>query len=399
MCDAESGECQCRPNVIGKRCNKCRDGTSGILPYCEPCGDCYDTWLQEVDKIRAKVANLTNRAKAITHQGNLGEYEKEFEAMEAKLKEAEDIINAGMDSPDRVLMAGQKIDLARDNNLDAIRGRLGMLDMKLQTTEDRNGVVNRDLDELRGRLTSAEVDISAIEDEANRINATSLAGIIDDIRAAGDKSRDAQKRVNDSSDVVDQANDLKDRAAKQIGDDFKMKQDDNRKKLSDARVDLSKFDAVIDKANKEICGRMGDDCGTCGGVGCGGMCGGDGCPGAVNRTLVAQRNADEADLLVAMKLNETDDIEMQLGAARQMTTQAEGDAQQAVDKAKNAEVMAMVLYKNASALLDQLRRFQDGDADRANPDNIQRQADYVLGKNPLRVELVRWLVLYNIIHS
>ncbi|XP_005853017.1 PREDICTED: laminin subunit beta-1-like [Myotis brandtii] len=41
VCDPNGGQCQCRPNVVGRTCDRCAPGTFGFGPSgCKPC-DCH----------------------------------------------------------------------------------------------------------------------------------------------------------------------------------------------------------------------------------------------------------------------------------------------------------------------------------------------------------------------
>ena len=41
---SRDGQCPCRTGITGRRCDMCARGTTGELPYCEPCGECFDNW-------------------------------------------------------------------------------------------------------------------------------------------------------------------------------------------------------------------------------------------------------------------------------------------------------------------------------------------------------------------
>lgn len=44
QCDRRTGQCQCVKGVAGYKCDRCDRGTTGSLPYCVPCGECFDNW-------------------------------------------------------------------------------------------------------------------------------------------------------------------------------------------------------------------------------------------------------------------------------------------------------------------------------------------------------------------
>jgi coxsackievirus/adenovirus receptor len=327
----------------------------------------------------------------ITNSGNLGEYEEEFKEMEAKLKKANDIIGKGLSSHTKVLQSSDKIDML-ERKLGEMGRRVQHLNELITDTETQNREVNSDIDELRNQLGIAEREIDSIEYQASQVNSSSLKGIIDGIRAAGERSEQAEESVNASSAVVDQAIKVKDHAAALIGDKFKEKQNKIPLDLTDADMELKKFDDIIRKANEEVCGRAGDSCEACGGVGCNNRCGGPTCPGAVNDTTHALMNANEARLLAEKKKNESDSIASELQVAQKAIIDAEKAAQEATTKAESAEAIASEVYENVTNLNWQLHQFREGDADRADPDEIREMAEYVLGKKPLSVATMHDLV-------
>lgn len=44
QCDRRTGACVCVTGVTGYKCDRCARGTTGVLPHCVPCGECFDNW-------------------------------------------------------------------------------------------------------------------------------------------------------------------------------------------------------------------------------------------------------------------------------------------------------------------------------------------------------------------
>ena len=44
QCDRRTGQCVCLLGISGYKCDRCDRGTTGELPNCVPCGDCFNNW-------------------------------------------------------------------------------------------------------------------------------------------------------------------------------------------------------------------------------------------------------------------------------------------------------------------------------------------------------------------
>ena len=64
-CNKENGQCLCKPHVIGKKCDSCKDGYYGYLPNCLVCpkgwitrtstiGKCYHPGSDDLRYLEAK---------------------------------------------------------------------------------------------------------------------------------------------------------------------------------------------------------------------------------------------------------------------------------------------------------------------------------------------------------
>jgi coxsackievirus/adenovirus receptor len=45
QCHHATGACVCLPGMGGEKCDRCARGyVGGVVPDCEPCGECFDNW-------------------------------------------------------------------------------------------------------------------------------------------------------------------------------------------------------------------------------------------------------------------------------------------------------------------------------------------------------------------
>ncbi len=54
QCDRRTGQCPCLPGMAGLKCDRCARGTTGELPRCQPCGECFDNWDRIIKELRSK---------------------------------------------------------------------------------------------------------------------------------------------------------------------------------------------------------------------------------------------------------------------------------------------------------------------------------------------------------
>jgi len=59
QCDRRTGRCECEPGISGEKCDRCDRGTTGDVPHCQPCGECFDNW----DLIISELTGLYKSAR------------------------------------------------------------------------------------------------------------------------------------------------------------------------------------------------------------------------------------------------------------------------------------------------------------------------------------------------
>ncbi len=50
-CDRKSGKCICKQGITGVNCDQCKRNTKGKVPNCEPCGECYNNWVNIIEDL------------------------------------------------------------------------------------------------------------------------------------------------------------------------------------------------------------------------------------------------------------------------------------------------------------------------------------------------------------
>ena len=56
QCNRTTGTCQCKPGMVGHRCDKCAVDTTGEMPQCEVCGECYYQWKSTLEYLTKNVS-------------------------------------------------------------------------------------------------------------------------------------------------------------------------------------------------------------------------------------------------------------------------------------------------------------------------------------------------------
>lgn len=94
QCDKINGSCFCRKGIRGYNCDTCDRGTTGEVPFCTPCGECFDDWTNILDELDKDLISLEERASniAVASGSSISDFTAEYTKLENRLNDIKKII-------------------------------------------------------------------------------------------------------------------------------------------------------------------------------------------------------------------------------------------------------------------------------------------------------------------
>ncbi|XP_022099297.1 laminin subunit beta-1-like [Acanthaster planci] len=372
------GSCVCRPGVTGKYCDRCAHGTTGEVPNCEPCGECFDDWDEIINALRVQTEELLERARNIKSTGATAAYDDEFNRLEGKLRQVESLLTGPS-------ITVQDLD-GLHNDLDEIRADLDDLVQKLdavnndlQRTQVETFRANRELGALEAEGLTLNLDAEDLRDEIVIIESSNVEGAFKSILESRNKSQAAQATVDAAEGVVSESSGIRDEVERIMAErerELAQKQQDYQDRLREVDNQLTGLEARLGELNEKVCGGPGDTCsGGCGGAGCD-FCGGLGCQGSISMSEVALDRATQANDKFLRKKEQADSTLAEMDGVRGQTMEALDLAKMAYDAAAMARDDAQGAQTNLTGLLQAINDFID--SKRVTPAEIQQVARMAL---------------------
>ncbi|XP_006825989.1 laminin subunit beta-1-like [Saccoglossus kowalevskii] len=377
QCDRDTGVCLCKEGVTGDKCDRCDRGTSGDLPNCEPCGECFDDWDDIIQDLKNQTDYEIDRAQNIKHTGAPGAYDDEFQEMEDKLDKIKKLLVAPNVTEAEVEDLQKDLADIRDG-LTGYEKQLDEIEDDLPKIEDRKLDADDELDRLEKAAGNLAKKAKDLEDNVTDISLSDVEGAFNSIKESQNKSQMAQDKVDATEPIIEESEEIRDELNKLIKDrqdELDQNQKDNEDALNDLDNQLAGLEAKLKDVNEMVCGAPGDECSTCGGAGCG-ECGGLGCAGAVPVAEQALTRAQDADDKLREKEKEANDMLDEVQMAEDDANDAKDKAQMAYDAALQAKTEAEGAQTNLTDLLDAITDFLHSEG--AKPSDIRRIAEKVL---------------------
>ena len=95
QCDKINGSCICRKGIRGHNCDTCDRGTTGEVPFCTPCGECFDDWTEILNQLESDLISLEERASniAVASGSSITDFTAEYAQLENRLNDIKQIIS------------------------------------------------------------------------------------------------------------------------------------------------------------------------------------------------------------------------------------------------------------------------------------------------------------------
>ncbi|XP_028305490.1 laminin subunit beta-1-like isoform X2 [Gouania willdenowi] len=366
QCHRTTGQCTCVAGASGPRCDQCARGYYGDFPDCERCHQCFAVW----DTVVGELTNQTRRMFAqVTEMQTMGvtaPYKALIASLEKNSKAVRDIVQSNP--------AAVKLEQIQEL-MEQITGVMAYLNGKLNTTEETLDVLstdvnttNTDLENLMDQANKLEREVQELIQLVQNTKNANLHGAMDTISEAHAESTDAELRVNFATsgpgNPLDQSVTLRkatEDKLKSSQKEFDRKQQRNEQKLDKLSKELEKKE--LSALSRKVCGGAaeGDDCQSCGGLGCVSedetpRCGGEGCKGLVSTSQHSLESAKNLEQEIADAMQEVHKISRMVWEAKNRANDAKANAMEVLIKSNRSRER---VEQSNEQLRDLIREIRD----------------------------------------
>ena len=312
-CNQTTGTCLCLPNVVGEKCDRCRQNSTDFFPSCEACDECTGAWQTRINPLRTDV-EATLELIRVTTVTTDPEDVPLVSVLLNLLAEVREILDASRIDPE---LAGNVTELHRRlcelanqtrdlfSRAVAVSDEIAMLESGVDVFRDEASRLAMLLGELRNELERLTVEFESISilDIDPNVYLT-LA------RQAEERSTDADRLITiNTTNLISLTEGILAEYNRQLAEsNFLARQMENLRLLSDLSQRVSEYELFLIEANSKLCGSRANSsnvCDECGGIRCDGCGENPGCNSLVNMASESLNVSREALGIARGLRNET----------------------------------------------------------------------------------------------
>ncbi|KPM03150.1 laminin subunit beta-1-like protein [Sarcoptes scabiei] len=364
QCHKVTGDCICIDGISGPKCDRCARGFTGMVPYCEGCGECFESWDNITNILKKETFHLLDKARQIKQTGTTGAYTKEFTQIELNLDEINKILE-GQNINKFDLERVQHMIMEAKTNLLSLQDTLNNHEKQLEDTKTNVIDVNFKLDLLANKSAELEAEATALKERTFTLQEANVEGAYNMTKDAQRRSRASKNLVEESSNILTES-ETKRRNTELLIDQPKGQHNWTFQEniLKGIQQEIAEMESGLPNINHLVCDGFStiDDCDTlCGGAGCG-RCGGLSCTkGATTKASTAVELAKKAEQELKDKDRAVKDELRRIKEAREKSDEALEEAKAAFERIMFAKNTSTNTAVEVNDLLDQIQKFLSDD--------------------------------------
>ncbi|NXV74126.1 LAMB3 protein, partial [Atlantisia rogersi] len=192
-CDKTTGQCICRPGIVGHRCDQCQRGHCNTYPGCELCHPCFRAYDGDIQRLHLRQAGLNTSIARLPSGSGGSRFSSRLLQAEGNVQQAQGILSRSPATEQSLARVG--------STLAAIREQVRGINPDLRVL-DVTASLSRELDALNSSLliTNAQYQNKKTQFETSR--STDLSGAFKTISSAYQTSSSASSLASSASELL-----------------------------------------------------------------------------------------------------------------------------------------------------------------------------------------------------